>query len=70
MRVVSRRVLEMVLMGGYVRSVRRDVRLVMVELRGADAIYDDGEDVYICTWPLASVGVGKRVYLSQISCAV
>jgi hypothetical protein len=34
MRVVSRRVLEMSLSGGSVRSVRREVRLVMVDVWG------------------------------------
>jgi hypothetical protein len=35
-------------------------------VRGTDATHDDGDNVYQCTWPVASTGVGKGcVFISD-----
>jgi hypothetical protein len=72
MRMVSRRVLRMILSRGYVRSVRTDVRLVMVYVWGMPVrLMTIGRMSIIvpCEWLRRALA--KGVYLSRIiSCAV
>jgi hypothetical protein len=65
MRVVSRRVSEISLSGGSVRSVRREVRLVMVDVQGAGATHDDGDDVDLSICRVAAEGIGERGVFSK-----
>jgi hypothetical protein len=71
MRVVSRRVLDMSLSGGIVRSVMREVRFVMVIMwRGAGATYNDGRLSISVPGQSRRRALARGVFLCRISFAV